>query len=303
MVVALHALPAIPIGMAQPLWVTLVGTVCRFAVPFFFAAGGYFLRIPETPDWAILNRPLQRLLPIYCGWYAIYVIFFGAFPPPSPWQPSLQELLLGGLAFQLWFLPVLGASQILVALAGSKFGLGKAFILCAAIAAYGLARGPYFWLIEPPGGLLWTREYAGPLLVCIGAMLARSAFRLSYRLAIVATIGCFGLSLAENWWIAWGMGIPLWHMEASISTIVLGVCGLLIGIAPDRPSVPRIIVDLSKLSLGIYCVHVLFLYKLGPVIGNDGPVEFAMLAFAVAVLSAIAIRILMRVPVLRILAG
>lgn len=303
MVVALHALPYVPIGMAQPLWVTLVGAACRFAVPFFFAASGYFLRIPDSPDWAILRRPLQRLLPLHLGWFAIYFLIFAAFPPPSPEPPSVRSLLLGGVAFQLWFLPVLAGSQMLVALLGSRFGLGRTLMFCAAIAAYGLAKGPYFWLVHPPGGQLWTREYAGPLLVCAGAMLARSGFRLSYRMALVAMIGCLGLSLLEDWWVAGAAHIPLTHLETSVSTIALGICGLLIGIAPDRPGVPRRLVDLGKLSLGIYCVHVIFLYKLALLIGIGGPAGFAVRTVAVAALSVAAAWILVRVPVLRVLAG
>ncbi len=105
-VALLHALPSVE-GLTAETWATLTASVCRGAVPFFFIASGFFMRVPATWKMEIVARPLGRLLPIYAIWFLVYhvieAVSLGRFA-----FPSIRDLITGGAGFHLWFIPVLG---------------------------------------------------------------------------------------------------------------------------------------------------------------------------------------------------
>src|SRR3954467_7636131 len=55
-----------------------VRIACRFAVPFFFIAAGYFQRDVTRFEFATIARPIKRLLPLYIFWTVIYDLVFYA---------------------------------------------------------------------------------------------------------------------------------------------------------------------------------------------------------------------------------
>src|SRR5206468_1666073 len=70
-VVSLHSLPRGGTGAS------IIGMVCRCAVPFFLIASGYLQNPPERLALQVLSRPLWRLLPIYLFWMAVYYAVAG----------------------------------------------------------------------------------------------------------------------------------------------------------------------------------------------------------------------------------
>jgi surface polysaccharide O-acyltransferase-like enzyme len=283
-VVLLHAMPASDLG-APPIWAMVVGSLCRGAVPFFFVASGYYLRLPDriTPQLAI--KPLRRLGPPYLAWVLIYTavdyLAWGSVPDLGP-----RTLLTGGDAFHLWFLPALGVALVLVPAAILLLGNVGAVLLCGTLAAASIALGGYRGALELPE-VGATRLMVAPLLVLIGSWLARRSAALPASVAIPLVIAAWGASLVEEATIAWLDQAPLRSHPIVISTLALGTLFFLLARALPAGRRTTAVAPLAAISLGIYASHLLFVRAFGMLIGSGTPeraLAVAVLAFAAATL-------------------
>jgi hypothetical protein len=282
LVILLHSLPNPALQASVPLATLLVGAAARVAVPFFFVASGLFLAIRAEPLSATARRTIGRLLPIYLFWLLFYAAVFSTPLPSYSWQWKLSILWTGGVGFQLWFLPALGASQWLVAAGLPRIGGRAMAAVAGGIAAVGL------WMVYdlPPHMPFWfPRLTQGPVLVLAGHWIARSGRRIGAAPAGLLLLAAFLLSLGEDALIAQLRAAPATYQEYDLSTCLFGIAAALLARAPGvRGPVPAAW-EPARLSLWLYCVHVLFLWPLLAWIGTGPPLRTAALFACVSGLS------------------
>lgn len=158
-----------PSGFLEPL---VVGT-CRFAVPFFFAASGHFLR-GRLPDEASAGRFAWKWAKILLFWHAVHAVWFTGLHlarDPDPFHhlpmwvsriPS-PDILLEGVAWPLWYLHSLVLCALLAAWRPLRerpsilLWLGGALYLFAMTCGPWRSSMPSWWPYRPLG--IQAREF------------------------------------------------------------------------------------------------------------------------------------------------
>jgi surface polysaccharide O-acyltransferase-like enzyme len=295
-VALLHALPGTA-GHTTATWATLVASGCGVAVPFFFIASGYFMRVPAVWTPRIVTRPLVRLLPIYVAWFLIYAGIDALFHGPGT-GPTVRGLLTGGTAFHLWFIPVLGMTLAAVptglVLAGGRTTVAAAVVL----AALGLILGAYHEVLHLPG-LGGIRLTMAPALVLIGYGFARSGFRIGLVPAVCAVAIGLLLVMAEEALIARLSGGVFTSHDIVLTTYPLGAAMFLLARGLDGIAVPGMLARLGAISLGVYASHLIFVRMFDPWIGRYDAIGAVALA-AAAILAATLLSLMLdRLPLVR----
>lgn len=224
-VVALHAKHP-PISLAT----TLLSTICRAAVPFFFIASGYFLRPTDRFDWELIKKRIGRLLPPFLFWMAIYFLL-SKIIPGHHWRFHRRDLLTGGLAFHLWFLPGLVLAQLFVGGGLRLVGSKVTGAICVALAMWGVAAVTYDGVLAT----MWPRlaatmampAYAhrflmGPIFVYIGTLLAKHVIDVWWPFLLGVALAIYALTVGEEFLIARMSGQVLQSHEYAICTFMLG---------------------------------------------------------------------------------
>ena len=124
-------------------------TICRMAVPIFFAISGYLLikklKNATTEEYKlVVKKYLKRLLIIYIIWTIIYLpIYFSYGLSLSRLLKLIPRFLVHGVHGQLWFFPALLLSSCLVIIMYRKIGIKKTFLISLLLYLIGLAIIPY----------------------------------------------------------------------------------------------------------------------------------------------------------------
>jgi surface polysaccharide O-acyltransferase-like enzyme len=292
LVVSLHSLPRSGTGAS------IIGMVCRCAVPFFLIASGYLQNPPERFAWDVLSRPLRRLLPIYLFWMAVYYAVAGA-SGIRPVHLDVRDLISGGTAFHLWFLPALGGALVLVPVGVLVLGRRATGLACAALAAAAIAFSTYHDVLHLPGSARRGGLMVAPLLVFIGHWLARHRLSAPLPAAAALAVSGFAFMLCEELWIGHRLGLPLDDHDFSIGTFAYGAGVFLFARALPAGSAVGRLAPLGTLALGIYVTHVLFIWGLAAVLPGATLSEMAWrvpIAFFGALLLTVALR---KIPILR----
>ncbi len=293
-VAVIHALPT---TAPLHLWMQLAWTACLPAVPFFFIASGYFLRWPESFRNSIVLKPLARLLPVYLFWMLVYFVLVTVILR-RPWPLSFSNLLWGGPAYHLWFLPALGFALSFVGAGLALVGAKLTGIACALLAAVALGRGAYHDLLHVPGGVsIHAGQFAGPLYVYIGVMLARRPVTIRWRWLLPMIVVFYAVMVGDEMLTASAPGSP--PHDVLLSTFILGP--ILFLAARKIPNTPAIasIARIGRATLGIYAVHLAVVWLLLPYIGNENPRSVTILACLAFALAAIFSLVAQSVPGLR----
>lgn len=242
--------------------------VARFAVPFFACVAVYFVAdkasresLARWPRWAA-GRAARLYLP-FLAWSGVYLAFKLAKKTLAPEQPNDfggWEMLIWGGAYHLWFLPFLLVVSVaafpLVRFAGRcwslLFGLAVTLACCPCPAfwpAHDAARCVWDALPSALAGCAWG------MVVFLPAVRPRcccAAGERSRRLAWQAGLLMFAASMGLL--VYWGR-----------SNLLETAAGLGLGVAavnwPPMP-LPHVLAALGRVSLGIYCAHLLFV-KIG----------------------------------------
>ena len=266
LVVVLHTVPPVPMQI-----------VTRAAVPFFLVTGGAFLAPERHTPWALIARPVRRLLPIHLFWLAAdWTLLSLAGPVRVGWA----DLLTGGPAYHLWFLPALGGSLALVG-GGIRVTGGRVTgVLCTVLAVAGLLRGGYHPLVAgliPPGR---GAALVAPWCVWLGWTLNRWRPTLSPARAGALVALALGALVGEEWLLATLSHQPLASHDFLLATPVFGVTTLLLARSLNNVAVVRRASALGQISLGVYTIHLPIVLGL-----SATPLDWlvrAALAFAVA---------------------
>ncbi|HSS14403.1 MAG TPA: acyltransferase [Rhizomicrobium sp.] len=298
-VVLLHstAAPDVPRHSSH---LVILQTACRFAVPFFFIASGYFQRDVTRFDFKLILQPLKRLLPLYIFWTVAYDLIF-----LMQYDVATLTRYNFNAAYHLWFLPALGAGLVLLQAGRAFFGLRLVTVLAIALALIGLASTSYADLLglENHGGRRgWL--FALSFLV-MGAWLARTKYSPSLKIAVSTIILGYGCSIAEEYFLASSSG----HGEYVSHDFLFSTFPFGLGIAFFAiwlgKSASRTIIKLSafgSLSLGIYLSHLLWLWAFTPLVNPNSFAGIAALAVATFTASAALAALLARTPTLNRLA-
>ncbi|MDR3376741.1 MAG: hypothetical protein P4L98_23730, partial [Ancalomicrobiaceae bacterium] len=224
------------------------------------------------------------------------------------------SIYTGGVAFHLWFVVWLAVSTaIFVALRR-----GGPIVLWSGVTAlflFGCALGPYgeFTGLNQYVGPLTTNPQAytarngpffGPLFLALGCLYARRDVRASWGLVIALTTAGWGLQVVEGLVIASGSS-----RFVSIGDVLFGTPIFATGVFLAFRNMPEgrfaeQIARLGRLSLGMYCVHVLFTFAFNAIFPPEAravtPIWVSLVgAMAVVAASALTTFALARVPPLR----
>jgi surface polysaccharide O-acyltransferase-like enzyme len=296
-VVLLHSLPSAQ-QAEYPSWAAFMSIFCRVSVPFFFITSGYFLKPGGRLELSVVFKPLQRLLPIYLFWMLAYFVFL-QLVPIQHWSFSPRDLISGGTAFHLWFLPALGFALVLVSGGIGLIGMRATGALCLALAIFGIFRGSYHDALHLSGTAQRGGLFIAPLFVYLGVLVKTQNWSLG-RWAVPAILVSYLLLILEEWLIYRLSDAPTFSShDFDVATYLVGLsCFLAIRQIPASAVIDRI-AWFGPLSLSVYAGHVAFLWMLAPLIGNDAVWRVTLLAvfcFGLATLLSLA---LMRVPGLR----
>lgn len=295
LVILLHSIPQ-SLSESAPDWAVATGIACRCAVPVFFMIAGYFVRPDQGTVATAVWRPIIRLTPIYAFWMTVYFAACGL-TGVRDWTFAPRDLVSGGTAFHLWFIPVLILSTIAVSILIRLAGYRAAAALCILLAAVGLLRGAYYGPIFGEGVGSRNALLIAPAFVCLGAVIARSGWAPSLKTAALLALAGYLMLCAEmlliaelgpqRRWVAFDFG-------AATFVYALGIFALLLS---ARGEAVERVATLGSLGLSVYAVHVLILWWLQPAYGPD-PVSRLALAMSVLALSTLAALGLQRIPYL-----
>lgn len=229
--------------------------ICRFAVPFFFLASGYFSagRAAATP------RLLKRIAMIFAAWGTLYIALTpGGLVRLLDPRFDLLTLIDGGPGYHLWFLPAL-----VVGLIASRF-LHRApgWARGAAVVAAGLAGAAASAGVEGRIGAYLARYLSAIAYVAAGALwrdIGGAGDRPASRSGVVAGLVAGGLAL-EGVQAALLLALPvrpLGELEFPLEAAPLGFGALLaaLGWTPRSP-ISGWAARVGRGTLGLYAAHL-----------------------------------------------
>ena len=237
----------------------LVISLCDFNVGVFAALAGFLMWGAKGIGWEYATRRIQRLLPTYFAWTAVFIIMTAVFDfvcdggqlNPRYMTASfwLRVVFVGGSATHLWFIACLFYAQL---------ALFKAF-LCYDGKWQGL-----MWIAA--GGFLISGSTLSP------EWFARYPLRLVAFLVTGYGIGCsFHAGMFNGFLkrrrLVWGtaIGMLIAHVASrgvvhcfvrdwlAVGAVILAFMGLEI----RSNSFQKVVAILGATSMGVYLVHPL----------------------------------------------
>jgi surface polysaccharide O-acyltransferase-like enzyme len=282
-VVALHTETHRLFSSAGLEWLAMtLTTACAFAVPFYFAAAGFFLGKSwsyHSDHSVLVMKRIRRLLAIFAAWAAIYAIF------PFDWNKvllsegpygmaaaglkqlteriaasPLASIISGGNAPHLWFISALMMSYALIYLV-IRLRIERLAMLAgillyewAVIALTNLYPGVPYPIIGARTFLI------GFLPTYCGWKLGRGDWTaMSYGKSLCLLTASIGLHLAESLYWTQVAGIEIVDNGYFTTTWMSGVSALMLAIGIAKGNSYQQVANLSVFTLGIYLIHPLFI--------------------------------------------
>ncbi|MGE4296989.1 MAG: acyltransferase [Desulfovibrionaceae bacterium] len=295
-----------------------IATLALFAVPFFFAASGYFFGLAHQRNKDIVGtakRFLGRVLLLIVAWNALYGVFQhslfkGEWSPGAVLRLGIPgmaadmrtaplHILLHGSSYQLWFLTALAMAALTVACVVRLHGARFLPVLAAAIYGIGLLGQSYHafhWPVRSPLNTLVGPFFGTPLFT-LGYVLS---FRDLRRTHMDAVLICGGLALLclERFVITVRLAWPDGHYFLGSVPLAAG----LVRFAANHPDWLRRtpLPALGRLTLGVYAIHVAIMHAVDalylPIM--DLPVWQFLLPLVVYGFSIALVWLLARIPAL-----
>ncbi len=305
---------AVLLNEANRFWVAFFdGGVARTCVPLFMVVSA-FLLVPMKPGVTMgqfYKRRFLRILPpmiIFMVLYSLLPALWGAQSMEESWE-LLKTIPFNfpGNAGHLWFMYPLISLYLIIPVvspwlerASAKdelifIGLFVASTFIPWLHTFGIDElwGECFWNRY---SMLWyCSGYLGYLVV---AHYIR--FHLKWERNKRLTIGglCFLVGAAFTAWSFWWKGVPLepiatpqleWAWEFCTPNVLLATYGLfLLFSCIEQKKAPKAITGISKLTFGMYLMHIFFLAPIAAWVVNDNaadprfPVYIAIPVIAIA---------------------
>lgn len=266
-----------------PFWVGIINSLCRTAVPLFVMVSG-FLLLPVKEDIStFFKKRFARVIIPFVLWCILYAVYFAAKGQTTWIQAGINILHIpvnyGTEVGHLWYIYMLIGLYLFIPLISPWVAIAsrKSMELYLVLWAVSLCV-PYVHLVYPQilGECYWNHT---PLLyyfsgflgyLILGAYLKkyigdRQAWNLPAGLFLILT----GYAIT-----AWGFIARLdsinvtdleltWGFETiNVAMMSLGIFLLLKNVHLRKASSPgaRLITDISKLSYGMYLVHIMVLF-------------------------------------------
>ncbi len=283
-----------------PLAPDVIDHLTRFAVPFFFIAGGFFIgRRDDTPR-RLLGRLAARLMPVFLVWALVYILVAGQAASLKDPRFLAMVLLTGGPGFHLWFLPALmaGAAGLILC---RRFGWTVLFALAGGLYLAGLIFEPYRVLagLPPPAVPIHDGPFGGFPFVLLGYWFARRDVGVPWKTALAIAGAGLGLQLAEGAALyLTGTGYFAPHDYLAGTGLYGAGMFLLARGLPETPFI-RKIAPLGRFALGMYCIHMIFLWALTPYLDRHVLWQSMAMAAIVVPCATCAARMLADIPGLR----
>ena len=315
---------------ANRFWVAFYdGGLARACVPLFMVLSA-FLLVPMKPGTTMTGfykRRFTRILPpfvLFLVLYSVLPLLWGSMSPEQS-VADLKNLAFNfpSMAGHLWFMYPLISLYLIIPVVSPWLERATAkeeriFIGLFAVSCFipWIHRfiSPELW-----GECFWNRfsmlwycsGYLGYLVV---AHYIRFHLGWSNRRRLLTGLACFVAGAAFTTWSFWIEGVPgklietpilEWSWEFCTPNVLVATFGMfLMFSAMRRTSVPSCIVSLSRMSFGMYLMHLLYLAPIAKlVIGGDVanpllPVWAAIPVIAVAtfICCAVTTKILSYIP-------
>ncbi len=288
----------------------VIEQICRFAVPFFFCASGYFLARQNSRALSnVLIGIARRIIPIYFIWSLFYVLITSK---RMIWLTDpmyvLEWLVNGGPGYHLWFLPALGVNMALAAYLRRRLLWKAIFIIAIVLYVTGLMLGSYLPLfIHNPDPVfnMVSRDLPcfGLIFVIAGMYLAESPPP-PPKLTTSIIICIFGaaLHLTEAAVLDRAGLMPFQANNYLLGTLAFGIGAFLVTLNfKNVPKLFELFAEIGRLNLGIYAVHVFFLIVARHFLRPTELYERLSIAFFVLLLSCLAALVVSRIKPLRLL--
>lgn len=275
LVVCIHTYPFYEISETfNTYWMQ---TVCRIAVPFFFATSGYFFfrkwSDSREENFANLRKYLFRLLKIYLIWtiiYLPYTIFDHVSAGFSILSiiSYLRDFLLNGSYYHLWFLPALMTSVAIVYWLYENKGLMFTLKVTLGLYFIGYLINVYTPLWETIPGIsflfaFFTRTigtarngfFFGPIFIAMGLLMSKTN-RLPSKVSLIGFgVSFVGLILEVFIYSSLGILRDLTSMDLFLIPAVYFFVSWLFTVKMPYQPIYRV---LRNDSLLIYTSHILF---------------------------------------------
>jgi surface polysaccharide O-acyltransferase-like enzyme len=281
----------------------LTDHLLRWAVPVYFVISGFLFDSRSKPVPEKWRQTAWRLASIFLFWEIVYLalehLFLSSTRAPTTRLRFLADTVLnGGVAWHLWFLPSLGLCVTVYCIL-QRLGRRAVIGLGCAVFLISVALGPYAFLFGLP--TLPTRPLFGLIFFIVGAVLAHRPEALSRISAAALLVVGVALQMSEALVLSLVFGQRFAPYDMLLGTLPFGIGAfvLLKGMPVFQPAA-----SLGRTAVGMYCVHVLWLWFAGGVLkipaGDAADILDITLTFVfVAVASAATTLLLVRVPLLR----
>ncbi len=265
------------------LWVSLYDGFSRMSVPLFMIISAFLLvpKSEEQTSWQFYRRRFTRILPpfiVFMVLYSTLPLLWGQIDSETSLK-DLSRLLLNfpTLAGHLWFMYPLISLYLFIPIISPWISKASAkeerfFILLFLISTC----MPYLnrWFGELWGQCFWNEfhmlwYFSGYLGYLVLAHYIR--FHIKWERSKRFGIGLLLMLVGAVWTIAsfYVQAVPGkvlvtpeieigWAM-CTINCVLLTAGTFLLFTCIKRPKAPRIIVEMSKLSYGVYLMHLLWL--------------------------------------------
>lgn len=280
---------------ANRFWVSFYdGFLGRISVPLFMIVSAYLL-VPVKSGMTMRDfyrRRFMRILPpmfIFMLLYCLLPLLWGQ----MSWEQSLADLKMLPFNFpsmcgHLWFMYPLISIYLIIPVVSPWLERAKAdekrlfiYLFIASTTLPWLTRfvNPDIW------GMCFWNPYFGMLYYCSGYLgylvLANYIrFDLNWNSSKRLRIGtlCFMLGALFTAWSFWHVGTPgklvetpmlEWSWEFCTPNVLLATFGaFLLFSCIKQQQAPRWITDISRLSFGMYLMHMFFLSNIAPIFVN-----------------------------------
>jgi surface polysaccharide O-acyltransferase-like enzyme len=276
----------------------IIQTMCRFAVPYFFVASGYFFGKSVTNGVDIkflFLKYAKRLLIVYLVWNIFYLPFHKGFMEfilkyglmeglERSFQDGIDSLihhpllnLLRGTEWHLWFLLTLVATLGMITYAHIYQKTKYLIILAVLLYGFGLLGGAYSHTALGFHPSLNTRFglFFGTLYIVLGWLLAQYSFSCSKKTALLIFIGGLFLQIFEFYGLRHFLDTI--NIDYSLSTIVYTLGIFLLAAAYPNFGKSQIIKILTPTILGIFLIHRFFIFLFIPFRSNFKPIIWDLL--------------------------
>jgi peptidoglycan/LPS O-acetylase OafA/YrhL len=257
----------------------IIDNIARFAVPFFFAASGYFFAqkmIQKDSSFFYLKSYVMKLTKIYFAWlifYAIYDVLL-ILLKGNDIQGNLDKYFdkftllnlfyygKGTSGYQLWFLTALIWSTIIVYLFIKFKKIGVLFVLSIVLNLLGLLGQAYTMFFELPVSTTRDALFFGLFYTTLGVVFAvnihlkklRKISGITYLgLAIICTV----IQVMEGYLL--DKVLDGSHGEYFFSTILVTAFLFFFALNNKKIGKGMWITKVGGNALGIYIIHVFFL--------------------------------------------